>query len=73
MNTSMTKLLCCILATLIVGAFCTVSAQDASDRRNAMRIAATGAVINGARKKKKRQKGTRQKTTRQKQLLMAPP
>ena len=29
----MTKLLCCILATLIVGAFCTVSAQDASDRR----------------------------------------
>ena len=33
MNTSMTKLLCCILATLIVGAFCTVSAQDASDRR----------------------------------------
>jgi Ni/Co efflux regulator RcnB len=33
MNTSMTKLLCCILATLIVGAFCTTSAQDASDRR----------------------------------------
>ena len=33
MNTSMTKLLCCILATLIVGAFCTASAQDASDRR----------------------------------------
>ena len=29
----MTKLLCCILATLIVGAFCTASAQDASDRR----------------------------------------
>jgi len=33
MNTSMTKLLCCILATLIVGAFCTASAQDAADRR----------------------------------------
>jgi len=33
MNTSMTKFLCCILATLIVGAFCTASAQDASDRR----------------------------------------
>jgi hypothetical protein len=33
MNTSMTKLLCCILATLIVGAFSTASAQDASDRR----------------------------------------
>ena len=29
----MTKLLCSILATLIVGAFCTASAQDAADRR----------------------------------------